>query len=361
MAKSSIHIKGVKPNSEIHNKRLKEYNYVRKDLTPLNESWESESISDARKRINRTYRKVTGKKIQKNAVTLKEGVVLLNSDNTMEDLHALSEKLYETFKIKTIQIHIHRDEGHAKSKTWKQNLHAHMVFDWTDEQGKTLKLGMYDMVEFQNIVADTLRMERGQKSDKKHLDALAYKVQQAEKELEELQQQVAEQKNVIEGLNLDVQKKNGQIQSLSNENREILLRNAEFQREKEKHLKDIKEDKAYLEILKRDIEKKGQEKSKIVGELLLLRQEEEEKKKQKKALEDESNKLQKEIDDKNAQLDNLAGKGEMEDLAARFVEIARDNPYYTGMSWDDARDELHDMIDKKIDKELQQGGNTLRR
>lgn len=203
MAISSIHINPVKANSEIHNKRLKEYDYVRKDLTPLNESWEAESISNARKRINKAYKESTGQRIQKTATPIREGVVNLNPDNTMEDLHNLSEKLYNAFGIKTIQIHIHRDEGHAKSKEWKQNLHAHMVFDWTDELGKTLKLNMHDMSKFQDIVADTLRMERGQKSDKKHLSSIAYKVQEIEKDIEKLQKEVAHYINITTPDNLD--------------------------------------------------------------------------------------------------------------------------------------------------------------
>lgn len=347
MAKSSIHIKGVKPNSEIHNKRLKDYNYVRKDLTPLNESWESESISDARKRINSTYRKAKKKKIQKNAVTIKEGVVNLNPDNTMEDLQALSEKLYEKFKIKTIQIHIHRDEGHAKSKVWKQNLHAHMVFDWTDEKGTTLKLGMYDMVEIQNIVAETLRMERGQKSDKEHLNALAYKVQQAEKELEELQQQVSEQKNVIEGLNLDVKNKNGQIQSLKVENQNLTDKNAKSKQEAEELKKTIQKLK----------EEEGN-KSEIVGELLILREEVNNKRKEKQALEDEKKELQKEIDDKKAHLEYLAGEGEVDDIGERTAEIWKKNPLYSS---DLTIDELITDIYKKTLKVLGKQGYTLGR
>lgn len=347
MAKASIHIKGVKPNSEYHNKRLKDYNYVRKDLTPLNESWEAESISDARKRINSTYRKAKKKKIQKNAVTIKEGVVNLNPDNTMEDLQALSEKLYEKFKIKTIQIHIHRDEGHAKSKVWKQNLHAHMVFDWTDEKGTTLKLGMYDMVEIQNIVAETLRMERGQKSDKEHLNALAYKVQQAEKELEELQQQVSEQKNVIEGLNLDVKNKNGQIQSLKVENQNLTDKNAKSKQEAEELKKTIQKLK----------EEEGN-KSEIVGELLILREEVENKRKEKQALEDEKKELQKEIDDKKAHLDYLAGEGEVDDIGERAAEIWEKNPLYSS---DLTIDELITDIYKKALKVLGKKGYTLGR
>lgn len=63
MAKSSIHIIAVKSNSELHNKRLKEYDYVRQELTPFNEMWEAESLSSARQRIQTTYEKNVGQKM----------------------------------------------------------------------------------------------------------------------------------------------------------------------------------------------------------------------------------------------------------------------------------------------------------
>ena len=203
MAISSIHINPVKANSEFHNKRLKEYDYVRKDLTPNNESWEAESLNEALKRINETYKKNTEQRIQKKATPIREGVVNINPETTMQDLHRLKDALYEKFKIKTIQIHIHRDEGHVKSKEWKQNLHAHMVFDWTDDKGRTLKLNMHDMSKLQDVVAETLNMERGQKSNKKHLSAIAYKVQEAEKDLEELQKKITEYINVTTPENIE--------------------------------------------------------------------------------------------------------------------------------------------------------------
>lgn len=203
MAISSIHINPVKANSEFHNKRLKEYDYVRKDLTPNNESWEAESLNEALKRINETYKKNTEQRMQKKATPIREGVVNINPETTMQDLHRLKDALYEKFKIKTIQIHIHRDEGHVKSKEWKQNLHAHMVFDWTDDKGRTLKLNMHDMSKLQDVVAETLNMERGQKSNKKHLSAIAYKVQEAEKDLEELQKKITEYINVTTPENIE--------------------------------------------------------------------------------------------------------------------------------------------------------------
>lgn len=203
MAKSSIHIIPVKKNSEFHNKRLKEYDYVRKDLQHLNESWEAESISQALKRIKKSYEKSTGQRLQKKATPIREGVVNLNVEHTMVDLHKLKDALYEKFRIKTIQIHIHRDEGHIKSKEWKQNLHAHLVFDWTDENGKTLKLHSQNMSEVQDIIAETLEMERGVKSNKKHLSAIGYKIQEIEKEIEILNEKKEEYINLTTSENIE--------------------------------------------------------------------------------------------------------------------------------------------------------------
>lgn len=190
MAKSSIHIIAVKSNSELHNKRLKEYDYVRQELTPFNEMWEAESLSSARQRIQTTYEKNVGQKMQSKMTPLREGVLNLNPEHTMEDLHRLREVLFEQFGIKTIQMYIHRDEGYMKSKEWKQNLHAHLVFDWTDENGKSLKLKRQKMTELQDVVAEVLEMERGQKSNKKHLGAIAYKIEQIEQNIAQKQQEI---------------------------------------------------------------------------------------------------------------------------------------------------------------------------
>lgn len=205
MAKSSIHIIPVKGSSEIHNKRLKEYDYVRSDLTHLNESWEGESLKSAKKRIAETYQNSTGQKIQKKATPLREGVVNLNPEHTLEDLHRLKDALFEKFGVKTIQIHIHRDEGYQKTKKgeWKQNLHAHMVFDWTDSKGKTLKLNRWEISEMQTLISETLGMERGISSDKTHLSSIAYKVQQIEQDIEELQKQSQEYIDLLTPPNLD--------------------------------------------------------------------------------------------------------------------------------------------------------------
>ena len=45
MGATSIHVQAVKPGSEIHNFREKELDYVRPELSHLNESWVGDSIS----------------------------------------------------------------------------------------------------------------------------------------------------------------------------------------------------------------------------------------------------------------------------------------------------------------------------
>lgn len=188
MAKSSINIQPVKAGSEEHNLRLKSYDYVRQDLSHLNGSYIKERIYPALERIKTNYQNSTGQKMQKKATPIREGVVLIKQEHTPDDLVKLGKKLEERFGIKLIQAFTHKDEGHWQDGVWKPNLHGHMVFDWTDEKGKSIKLNRYQMSEMQTIVAESLEMERGVCSDKNHLSAIAYKVQEEEKRLQDIKE-----------------------------------------------------------------------------------------------------------------------------------------------------------------------------
>ena len=222
MAKASIHIEPIKSSSETHNKRLKEFDYVRKDLSEKNESWEERSISEVRKEIEEKYLRNVGQKMQKKATPIREGVVLLKPEHTMEDLFRLKEKLYEKLGIKTFQMYIHKDEGHWKGeeklKQWVPNLHAHMIFDWTDDKGKSLKLDRKQMSLIQDIVSETLEMERGQRATvtgRKHLNPLEYKAKvmldkiiEIEKKEKDLRKQLEDTQSEKEILKKDLQKLN---------------------------------------------------------------------------------------------------------------------------------------------------------
>jgi predicted nucleic acid-binding Zn-ribbon protein len=188
MTATSINIQPINSASEIHNKREKELSYVKSELSPLNEHYETDRISYRLEDIKAKYTRTTGQQFQKKATPIREGVIVINSDTTMEHLKDFAQKCEQRFGIKAFQIHIHRDEGHMKAKDWKPNLHAHMVFDWTDKGGRSIKLNRQDMVEMQTILADSLQMERGVSSDKKHLTALQFKTEAEQNNLIELKQ-----------------------------------------------------------------------------------------------------------------------------------------------------------------------------
>ena len=191
--KTCIRIEACKTEScERHNRREKELTYVRSDLTRMNESWEIATISDRLASIKATYKKTTGQNMQRKATPIREGVVVISPSTTMADLRKLAENIEKKWGIKTIQIHIHRDEGHKDQGTWKPNLHAHMIFDWTQSNGKSIKLNCKDMSELQTICADTLHMERGVSSDQKHLSAIQYKTEVKSKEIESLEKEYVE-------------------------------------------------------------------------------------------------------------------------------------------------------------------------
>ena len=218
----------MKPSSEIHNLRLKELDYVRKDLTPLNESWfdpryEGRSIAEIRDDIAKRYKEAVGQKVQTKMVMFKEGVVVIDENTTMEQLKNLAVAFEEKFGIKTMQIHIHRDEGHQNSKEWKPNLHAHMTFDWTKPNGKSIPSKETPYAKMQTITAEVLGMERGVSSDVEHLNAVQYKNMKEGERLFALQQQNTELQGQVE----QYQQSNEQLRS---ENEELLLKAEEIRK-----------------------------------------------------------------------------------------------------------------------------------
>ncbi len=208
MATTSIHIKPCKIGSaEEHNRRLKHLDYVRADLTKLNENWtDGKSLSTHLEDIKRRYKATVGQNMQKKATPIREGVIVIKEDTTLRDVRAFARDCEIRWGIRALQISLHKDEGHEHNGEWKPNLHAHIVFDWTDKTtGKSLKLSRQDMVEMQTILANTLQMERGKSSDLKHLDAIQYKNQ---KETERLNKAISERENLEMGINTAKEVKN---------------------------------------------------------------------------------------------------------------------------------------------------------
>ncbi|MGI9651429.1 hypothetical protein [Chryseobacterium sp. RLHN22] len=184
--KTSINFKAAKSDSEAHNFRKKTFDYIRKDLTFKNEYWSEEKLSNRLQNIEAYCKEKSGRKLQKNAMPVREAVVVIKDDTTMQDLHHLSKRLEDELKIRIFQIAIHKDEGHydKETKEWKPNFHAHLVADWQDLQtGKTLKHQSFHYSKMQDITAECLGMERGIEGSKGRLEAIEFKIQKKEQEL----------------------------------------------------------------------------------------------------------------------------------------------------------------------------------
>lgn len=222
--KTSVNIKPCNiGSSEAHNRRTAEYLanihkekfYIRTDLMARNETWVSPDFGEAtltdrynqiaamvkektgramqtkdRERVNKKTGKVT---IVRGSTPLKEGVVVIKEDTTMEQLHKFCEVCNQRWGVTALQVFIHRDEGHygipGDNATWKPNLHAHIVWDWMNhDTGKSCKLDEKAMSEMQTVLAECLEMERGTSKEvtgKEHLERtdfiLAKQKQEAER------------------------------------------------------------------------------------------------------------------------------------------------------------------------------------
>lgn len=198
--KTSINFKAVKSDSETHNFRKKTFDYIRKDLTSKNEYWIEQKIAERIQQIEAYCKEKSGRKLQKNAMPVREAVVVIKEDTTMLELQNLAKRLEEELNIRIFQIAIHKDEGHSDkdTKEWKPNYHAHLVADWQDlETGKTLKHQSYHYSKMQDLTAECLNMERGISGSKGRLEAIEFKIQQKEEDLKVLEERFKTMKSEI--------------------------------------------------------------------------------------------------------------------------------------------------------------------
>lgn len=215
---TSIHVQAVKGGSEQHNKREKELDYIRPELSHLNEYWEKDTQQSRLETIKAKYQQSTGQRMQAKATPIREAVVVIKPETTMKDLKRLSEAYRQRFGMDTFQIAIHKDEGYPKAEVWKPNMHAHLVFDWTSQQtGKSLKLNRQDMVEMQTMAAEVLQMDRGVSSDKQHLSAMQYKNFAEQAKLRQVEEERArkekQMKDELERINVAKARKEAAIEA----------------------------------------------------------------------------------------------------------------------------------------------------
>ena len=271
--KTSINIKPCNiGSSEEHNRRKAEYLarinkerlYIRTDLMPQNEAWVAPEFVNTslkerynqiaamvkektgramqtkdRERVNKKTGKVT---VVRGSTPLKEGVVVIKEDTTMEQLKHFCKVCKERWGITSLQVFIHRDEGHYSNPediaTWKPNLHAHIVWDWMDhETGKSCKLNEKAMCEMQTVLAECLEMQRGTSkklTGKEHLERNDFIIAKQKQEAKQIKAEkeaalAAKEKAEAELKSIDGENKAKEQYSLSLDN-EIA--------DKERQLKD---------------------------------------------------------------------------------------------------------------------------
>lgn len=265
---SSINFKAVKEDSEAHNFRKKSYDYIRKDLTKNNEYWLGEKIAIRRNKIEQYCKEKSGRKLQKNAMPIREAVVVIKEKTTMLDLQNLVKRLENELKIRVFQIAIHKDEGHfdKESKEWKPNYHAHLVADWQDiETGKTLKHKSLDYVKMQDITAEVLGMERGSSGGKNRLEALEFKISKKEEELNKLQEKIDNITKELQGKSLnDLKVIKNDLLGFKHNDKEKTLENYE---------KVIKSLNIKLDSLDQNLKKKNEEVIKLKNTISFMNNE----------------------------------------------------------------------------------------
>ena len=234
--KSSIHIKPCNiSSSEAHNLRTPEYMrnigeskiYLIPQLVADNEYWINPRLGDYDLQthydnIKQMVKAKTGRAMQEKererktksgkiikvagCSPIREGVLLIKSDTTLEDVRRFGEECRERWGITPLQIFLHKDEGHWLSgkpdaddkesfqiggKWFKPNYHAHIVFDWMNhETGKSYKLNDDDMTQMQTLLSEILSMERGQsktETGKEHLERNDFIIEKQRAELERIE------------------------------------------------------------------------------------------------------------------------------------------------------------------------------
>ena len=234
--KSSIHIMPCNiSSSEAHNLRTPEYMrnigeskiYLIPELVADNEHWINPLTGDYDLQthydnIKQMVKAKTGRAMQEKererktksgkiikvagCSPIREGVLLIKSDTTLEDVRRFGEECQQRWGITPLQIFLHKDEGHwlrgkpdaddkesfqIGSRWFKPNYHAHIVFDWMNhETGKSYKLNDDDMTQMQTLLSEILSMERGQskaETGKEHLERNDFIIEKQRAELERIE------------------------------------------------------------------------------------------------------------------------------------------------------------------------------
>lgn len=237
MATSSIHIETSSAGALIHNERVFSPDYLITNNKNINEykSYTNLHISDLEKRAKEDYQKhsINNRKLPKNATLIKEAILNLNENHTLQDLEKVKNTLEKEYGYKISNMSIHKDEGYIYTDTknytmgrnqfknleetphiaeldlkdnkfyewnfnnnkWvkgneikdykiEKNYHAHIVmlnYDFTKH--RTIRNNLKDLSKMQTLVARDLDMERGKCSSIVEAQRIGVEVQQSRKRL----------------------------------------------------------------------------------------------------------------------------------------------------------------------------------
>lgn len=257
MAKTMVKFRAAALNCDRHNKREKQLGHTRPELQPADKNkwmWEApgkQSVYMMRKQAEKEYHAIpvvahgkhgdyiTHKSLPKNAVPVKEAVVKIKKETSIEQLRHLAAFWEKKYGIRAVGIYIHLDEGHwgtlkdgqtedmyrrddgkewkrmnefGEWEYWKPNYHAHIDFDWFDhKKGRCISLDKQDMRHIEDDSAFMLRMERGTPktiSGVQGIDTWDFKKQEESKRLAEKyargKEKIQEQQNTITTLDGEI-------------------------------------------------------------------------------------------------------------------------------------------------------------
>ena len=301
IAKASEHIKPCNiAQSERHNRRDADYIaslnpsmlYIRQDLACQNATYVAPdmvgvSLQQHYDNIKVMVKQKTGRAMQEKDVEftdkkgkkrvrqgcspIREGVVNIKPDTTLDDLMRYAERVHERWGIRAIQIHMHKDEGHYENigdqASWEPNLHAHIVWDWMDHStGKSFKLNADDMSEMQDMVAETLAMERGQKKTETgadHLERNDFIIKKQENKIKQLQMEAEKAVAEEEDAEAEVKAAKKEVEAI-HQHRDYLV---ETNRTKEERKKRLDSDIRAKENHSKELDETIKAKSENINEL----------------------------------------------------------------------------------------------
>lgn len=229
--------------AERHNRRDKELDYIRKDMTHLNHYREWITISDQMKKIRSEYEAATGQKLQSTSRPIQEIVLVIDKSTTPEQVEKFCS-LTRNLGMTPLSYAIHKDEGHTDAGTgeWIPNYHAHIVVDTTcwehkqvertrkkngknvidpkthkpekvmvDAYAKTIKFTREDMARLQDFAAEATGLERGVSSDRMHEEARQFKAREQAREIMEQAKEIEVQEETIRSCVVEMQQQGKEV------------------------------------------------------------------------------------------------------------------------------------------------------